>query len=324
MKLLDTIEDYLRFLQHEQGAAKTTYKAYHAYLHHFHLWLTENGYPVPMLSDFDTPTVRRYFYHISSKGLRPRSVYNYMIPLRSLGTFLMEQGMYKENPAVALKLPKKDAAIRKETSEEEITLLLQAVHRQRNQKRAVFQNAVLSVLIFTGLRRAEVCDLKLSDADLLGGWLLVRSGKGSKSRKVPLCPEVRDALAAWLAIRPAETAHDYLFTVDTKRRLYFNGLRSVVEEVKASAGLANHDHISPHSLRHSCASRLHANGASLFDVMTWLGHTQLSTTQRYLHTNEQQLQSTAGLASLRPKEGAGKIIRINPEQERPKRQRIAR
>src|SRR5262249_3792754 len=154
------------------------------------------------------------------------------------------------------------------------------------------------VLIFTGLRRAELCDLKLADIDLVGGWVLVRSGKGSKSRKVPLCAEVKDALTAWLSIRPEDTSHDYLFTVDRKRRLFFEGVRSVVEEAKHRAGLAGRSHITPHSLRHACATRLMQNGASLLDVMTWLGHCQISTTQRYLHTNEQQLQSSAPLASL--------------------------
>jgi len=168
--------------------------------------------------------------------------------------------------------------------------------------------------------------LKLSDADLTGGWLLVRCGKGSKSRKVPLCAEVKDALAAWLAIRPQETAHDYLFTVDRKRRLFFEGLRSVVEEVKHIAGLADRKHLTPHSLRHACASRLMRNGASLLDVMTWLGHAQISTTQRYLHTNEQQLQSAAPLAALAsnaPEQQEAKVIRL-PFAERARSRRIPR
>ena len=98
MTLRESIEDYLRYLQYEQGAAKTTYKSYHAYLNNFYQWLTENGYPEPMLSDFQATTVRRFFYFISSKGLRPRSIHGYMIPLRSLGTFLVAQGILTENP----------------------------------------------------------------------------------------------------------------------------------------------------------------------------------------------------------------------------------
>ena len=299
MTLQDTLDDYLRYLQHEQGATKTTCKSYHAYLQAFHRWLMENGYPQPALTDFNAATVRRYFYAVSGKGLRPRTMYTTIIPLRSFGAFLLAQGVFTENPALVVKLPKKDAAIRKETSEEEITRLLEACDRQRNPNRAVFQKAVCSVFIYTGVRRAELCDLRTGHVDLSGRWLLVQQGKGQKSRKVPLCDEVKDALAAWLAIRP-NAPTDYLFLVDKTRRLYFNGVASLIEDVKARAGLADKAYITPHSLRHACASRLMRNGASLFDVMTWLGHTQISTTQRYLHTSEAQIQTAAPLASLNP------------------------
>ncbi|GDX40499.1 tyrosine recombinase XerD [Armatimonadota bacterium] len=321
MKLLESIEDYLRFLQFEQGVSKTTYKSYHAYLFHFHKWLIENGYPSPELKDYNTTTLRRYFYYVSGKGLRPRSIYGYMVPLRSYGAFLVEHGVLTENPASSIKLPKKDAAIRRETSEEEILAMWNAVTKQRNQYRAVMQKAVLAVLIYTGLRRAEVCDLKLTDADLADGWLLVRSGKGSKSRKVPLCTEAIDALAMWLGIRPADCQHDYLFSVDRSRRLYYTGIRSIVEEVKHLAGLADKTHICPHSLRHSCASRLMRNGASLHEVMTWLGHTQISTTQRYLHTNEMELKSTASFASLAPQAKENNATRPPQGEERQARYR---
>lgn len=287
-------------MSHEQGATKTTLKGYHAYLHNYHRWMTENGYIEPTLADFNEATVRRFFYWISSKGLRPRSIYGYMIPLRSFGTFLMERKILADNPAMCVNLPKKDAGTRRESSEEEIALLLAAVGKQRNQNRAVFERAVLATLVYTGLRRAEVCDLKLSDLDLAESWLLVTMGKGNKSRKVPLCSEVKDALAAWLRVRSVETKHDYLFSVALNRRMFYEGIRSVVENVKALAGLAERKHICPHSMRHACATRLMRQGATLADVMVWLGHSQIATTQRYLHCDEERLQKVAHMASLQP------------------------
>ena len=297
---MESIEDYLKFLQHEQGATKTTYKSYHAYLRNYHQWLTENGYEEPTLNDFNDATVRRFFYWISSKGLRPRSIYGYMCPLRSFGSFLIAHKIRTDNPAMCVNLPKKDAGTRRESSEEEIALLLAAVGRQRNQNRAVFERAVLATLVYTGLRRAEVCDLKLSDLDLDSGWLLVTMGKGNKSRKVPLCTEVKDALAAWLTVRSRATKHDYLFSVALNRRMFYEGIRSVVENVKALAGLADRKHICPHSMRHACATRLMRQGATLADVMVWLGHSQIATTQRYLHCDEERLQKVAHMASLQP------------------------
>ncbi|MBC7528117.1 MAG: tyrosine-type recombinase/integrase [Chthonomonadaceae bacterium] len=327
MNLIDSIEDYLRFLKHEQGAALTTYRNYHANLFHFHRWLIENGYPTPVLSDYNATTIRRFFYHVAGRGLRPRTIYGYMIPLRSYGSFLVAQGVSTENPALTVKLPKKDAAIRQETSEEEITLLLDGIRRQRHAYRAALTRAVLSTLIFTGLRRAEVCDLKLEHVHLKEGWLLVQQGKGKKSRKVPLCVELKDALAAYLAMRWKDTAHDYVFSLDRSRRVYFDGMRAIVDEAKHLAGLGDCDHITPHSIRHACATRLMRNGASLHEVMTWLGHTQLATTQRYLHTHEEQLQGIAELASPRkPKtpEGEDKMIHLPARKEETRSRRLDR
>ena len=329
MKLIDSIDDYLRYLRHEQGATLTTYKCYGASLRHFHHWLIQSGYPEPTLSDFNATTSRRFFYQLSERGLRPRTLYGYMVPLRSLGAFLIAQGVSTENPALTVKLPKKDAAIRQETDEDEIRLLLDGVRRQRNPYRSALLRAVLSVLIYTGLRRAEVCDLELEHVNVKEGWLLVQQGKGKKSRKVPICEELKDALAEYLTVRWKECHHPYLFATDTKRRVHFNGIASLVDEAKHLAGLADRHHITPHSIRHACATRLMRNGASLHEVMTWLGHTQLSTTQRYLHTHEEQLQGIAELASPRkPKtpEPEGNGLRQSQGQEREafRRRRMAR
>ncbi len=75
MILIDSINQYLQFLQYEQGVAKTTIKSYKSYLRHFHTWLTENGYASPVLEDFNIITVKRFFYYISAKGIRPRSIH---------------------------------------------------------------------------------------------------------------------------------------------------------------------------------------------------------------------------------------------------------
>ena len=82
MKLIDSIDDYLRYLRHEQGATLTTYKCYGASLRHFHHWLIQSGYPEPTLSNFNAAASRRFFYQLSERGLRPRTLYGYMVPLR--------------------------------------------------------------------------------------------------------------------------------------------------------------------------------------------------------------------------------------------------
>jgi len=299
MNLYRAIEDYLLFIRHEQGVSSATFKGYRAQLRHFHRWLIENGYPNPGITDYTTPVLRRFLHYLAGKELRPRTIRSYFHPLTGLGRFLMANSLLTENPAKGLTLPKNDAAQRLTVSDEEIRQLLIACERQRHPRRIALCRAVLAVLVYGGLRRQELCDLRVTDADMQEKSLLVRCGKGSKSRKVFLCDDAVTALKEWIALRP-KAKHDYLFAYDVNRRLCHKGLYTLIEDVKAIAGFAGRENIKPHSLRHAAATRLLRNGADIRSIQAFLGHTQLSTTAIYLHTDEERLRDVRSLTSLSP------------------------
>ena len=163
MKLSDAVTDFLRFLQHEQGASKQTCICYKSYLTSLLEWYQENGYPDPALSDLNTASLRRYLYHCAERGLRPRTLRGRFHPIKALAVFLVNNGAIKENPTTALTLPKLDAAERLTVSDAEVSALLEACERQRNAFRIALCRAVLSVLVFSGLRRQECLDLRVSD-----------------------------------------------------------------------------------------------------------------------------------------------------------------
>ena len=198
----------------------------------------------------------------------------------------------------ALTLPKKDAAKRLTVSNDEVAGLLDACARYRNQRRAALHSAVLHVLIFGGVRRAELCDLHLDDVNLSEKSLLVRCGKGSKSRKIYLPQNALNAVREYLPFRPKDCQHPYLFACDRKRRLWHTSLHTLLEDVKAVAGFAGRENIKPHSLRHWRATDLMRAGADLKSVSAFLGHTMLSTTSVYLHTSEEQCRGIAELSTL--------------------------
>jgi site-specific recombinase XerD len=314
MLLTDAIQDYLRHIAQERGLARKTVKGYQAWLHNLHGWMQANGCPEPYLTDFNLPTLKRYYYHMAGKGYRPRTLWSVLHPLRGLGAFLVANGALAENPAMQVVLPKKDAAVRLVTTDAEIALLLDACERQRTPKQIALSRAILAVFVYCGLRRQECLDLKVGDVTLAEKSLPVRSGKGGKSRRVFLCTPALDALAEWLAVRQKDTNHDWLWAYDRSRRLHDNGLRALMETLKANAGLRDHANICPHSLRHACATRLLRNGANLKDIQTWLGHSQLTTTAQYLHSNEEQLRNVAELTALRTQktqeEADGNVIRM--------------
>ncbi len=232
--------------------------------------------------------------------------------------FLISQGVLDADPTASILMPKKDAAQRLTITDAEITLLLDACERQRNPKQIALCRAVFHVLIYAGLRRSELLDLKLDDVNFEEMSLLVRSGKGSKSRKVFVPKPCIDALKEWLIARP-NNLDGWLFPYDTGRRLHEKGLKTLLDEVCSIAGMPDAPNIKPHSIRHWRATDLLRSGADLISIMTFLGHTDLRTTQIYLHCDEERIRSLAGLSTLAPKVDAD-----NAKQERPRRRRMAR
>lgn len=328
MRLTDLMQDYVNCIKHERRLArKTTCVGYANYLHHLHVWLEENGYPDATLDAFTTPTLRRFLYFLSGRGLRPRTIRAYFHPIIGLGAYLVENKVLTENPAKALTMPKKDAAQRLLVSDEEVIQLLSACERQRVPRQVALSRALLSVLIYSGLRREELLCLHVGDINFSESSILVRSGKGSKSRTVYVCADCMTALREWMAFRPANCTHDYLWARDKSRRIYEYGLVSILDQVKVIAGLADHDNIKPHSLRHNYATRLMRNGADIRSIQAALGHAQMTTTAIYLHLSEQQVRQVAQLSALptaqpKPKD-PDSIIRL-PQAEQKARSQMRR
>jgi len=299
MLFQEAVQDYINCITHERRLArKTTVTGYANHLHHLSVWLKANGYPEPTLDDFNVTTLRRFLYALSGRNLRPRTIRGYFHPIIGLGAFLVENKVLTANPAKALTMPKKDAAQRLLVTDEEVSQLLAACERQSNPKDVAFSRAVISVLVYSGLRREELLCLCVSDVHLSEGSILVRSGKGGKSRTVYIGESCRSALREWFAFRTKDCKHEYLWARDRSRRVYECGLVSMLEQVKAIAGLADHNNIKPHSLRHNYATRLMRNGADIKSIQAALGHAQMTTTAIYLHLSEQAAKQTAHLAEL--------------------------
>jgi site-specific recombinase XerD len=174
--------------------------------------------------------------------------------------------------------------------------------------------AVVSVLIYGGLRRKELLDLRVDDVDLAEGRLLIRSGKGRKSRSLYVPEECVEALRDWLAVRQGMGCrHPYLFTTDPRRRMGDNGLNRIMAAVRTMADLGDRTYIMPHAIRHEVATRLLQNGADLRSIQSILGHSDLKTTSMYLHTDELQLKRAADLTRFRDRDRR----RVSEERRRP-------
>ena len=206
MLLKDTISDYLLFIKHEQNVTRSTYAGYASWLRNFLRWLADQGIEDPSLDSFSTPILRKFLYHLSEKGYRPRTIRGVFHPLRGLGEYLLKEGMIAVNPVKAIRMPKLDAAIRLTVTKEQVSALLDACSRIYPKRRSALAKSLLCVLLYGGLRREELCNLKVSDFDSGSGSVLVRSGKGRKSRRVYLCDDGIEAVKAWLEHREKDSS----------------------------------------------------------------------------------------------------------------------
>jgi integrase/recombinase XerC len=148
--------------------------------------------------------------------------------------------------------------------------------------------ALFTLLYGCGLRIAEALSLDVRDAPAPDGEAMLRVvGKGGKERIVPVLPAVREAVAAWLALRPGRQPANPLFIGARGGRLDAAVAQRTLRHFRRLYGLP--EHATPHALRHSFATHLLAGGADLRSIQDLLGHASLSTTQRYTTVDEARL-----------------------------------
>jgi integrase/recombinase XerD len=215
--------------------------------------------------------------------------------MRGLYRFLADEGITSEDPTTttgALRVP---ARLPKALSEPEVVGLLDGI--SGSDPLSLRDRALLELLYGTGARVSEVVSLELEDLAYDEGLLRV-VGKGDKERLVPLGRGAQEALAAWLA--PGGRAlllgdggggrgeGRALFVNQRGRRLSRQGAHLVVQRRARAAGIDRV--VSPHILRHSCATHMLAHGADVRIVQELLGHASVATTQLYTKVSDEHLR----------------------------------
>jgi site-specific recombinase XerD len=222
MYLSEAIRDFARYSLGIAGYARKTHITYQNRQRQFANWLMERKHLAEIqVQDITPELLREYVYHLSGPGgrldaapgsgrtsrstprLRPRTVRAAMNALRALFAYLAKMRVIdpRENPVLEVELPKMDAATRLLVSDEDLMRLLEATERLHSEFRRVRDRAILAVLIYCGVRRQELLDLRVADVNLGDRSLLVQQGKGQKSRVIPLCQEAVGPLLEWIPMR---------------------------------------------------------------------------------------------------------------------------
>ena len=225
--------------------------------------------------------IRQYqAYLFQSKKLAPATVSQYVSALR----FLFLKTLHRHFLAEYIPFPKAHKRLPTVLSPEEVAQLIDSA-------RNLYHRALLMTLYSTAMRRAELCRLKVRDIDSQRMMIRIDQGKGSRDRDVPLSPKLLETLRVyWRWMQPTT----FLFpgTVKGVRAdvpISVNTVWLACREAAQAAGISKR--ISPHSLRHSCASHLLEAGADLRTIQVLLGHSRLEHTLVYLHLSPKHLQA---------------------------------
>ncbi len=287
---VDPIETFMTWMRVEQGRSVNTLMAYRRDIDGFVEWLKSQKASV---MNATSQHLEKFVAHLRSAGKAPKSVARQFAAVRMFYRYLAQEGIRDDNPAVLVDGVKVPSSLPKGISEDEVALLLSAVRGVDSFARR--DRAILEFLYATGARVAEVCTLSMSDIDMEDS--LVRLfGKGSKERIVPFGGPCHDALRDYFDLggRPALVPESWSSREDSDAVfLGVHGTRlsrqAIFNIVKKYAALAKIKEISPHSLRHSCATHMLVHGADLRVVQELLGHASVSTTQIYTRVDNEVL-----------------------------------
>jgi integrase/recombinase XerC len=280
MKLEEAVSRFIRSLSTEKLRSDETIRAYTSDLTEFQLYLKESSQEcledVAIIDEFHI----RGFLARRFTELKKTSIGRKLATIRSFFRFLQREDAVKRNPSAAVRAPKPEKPLPKALSVDETDRFFSG-----NQEIGKRDLAIFEVLYSCGLRVGELVGLKIEDTDLKNGWIRV-IGKGDKERYVPVGSMAVQALEDYLPFREAVlaqsgslTGRPYVFLNSRGGPITSRSVRRILKACLEKAGLARD--VSPHAFRHSFATHLLSGGADLRSIQELLGHSSLSTTQRY-------------------------------------------
>jgi integrase/recombinase XerD len=216
-----------------------------------------------------------------ARGLRRKSRDAYAWSLRSFGRWLMERGKVLRDPAAYLHVPADDEVPLPPAPLTEAQVADILAMPGKDDVTALRLRLHLDLLYSCGLRNAEACDLDVRDLDMDGRTVLVREGKFSKTRMLPMMPATLDVAADYLAMRRELLRgpdHGALLLTKDGKRVPLHGMQQWLKKASRRLGYRVH----PHLLRHSIAVHLLRRGADIRHIQEFLGHADLETTKVYL------------------------------------------
>ena len=280
------IDRFLDAIWMERGLSENTLGAYRADLVALNQRLESKSVELVKAERAD---IMDYIAWRVEGGAKPRSTARQLSSFRRFFRYLLREGIISEDPTVNIAMPKIGRSLPQSLSEQDVEALLSAPkvsdplgHRDR---------AMLEVLYATGVRVSELINLKLSQINLNQGVLRI-VGKGNRERLIPLGDEAQDWIREFNEGARSEILlerqTDYLFPTRRGDRMTRQAFWHIIKRYAKKAGIDKK--LSPHTVRHAFATHLLNNGDDLRVVQLLLGHSDVSTTQIYMHVARERMK----------------------------------
>ena len=295
---MDLLTEYLEFLNFERGLSPLTRQNYARDI--TQLIKLANSTALNSLQNIH---IRRFIASLHSKGLGGKSIARMLSSWRGFFEFLVNRKGFTSNPVIGLRAPKSPKTLPQALSIEQAVKL---VDISDDAVLSVRDHAILELFYSSGLRLSEVVNLNIDALDFTEGTVIV-TGKGNKTRIVPMGTHAMDAIQKWLQVRVNYATNDATSNNSGKavfiglqgRRVGARNLQLRLKEWSIKQGINSSVH--PHMLRHSFATHVLQSSGDLRAVQEMLGHANISTTQVYTHLDFQHLSKTYDAAHPRAK-----------------------
>ncbi len=294
--MLPNFEKYLL----EEDTSPATRKSYLGDLGHFSRWYKEKN-QCDFTPELLTPTdARQYRQHLQTAQYAPATINRRLAALRTFAEWAQKSGLLVSNPLKGVRgIEAQKHAPRWLNKNQQFALWqeaekdLNAARTEPAQRQAKRNLVMIALLLHTGLRVSELCDLQVRDIEITArkGELTVRAGKGQKQRTIPLNKVARQALETWLEARPL-TGGDALLTGKQTEALSPRSVERMLAEMGRRAKI---EALTPHVLRHTFSKNLVDMGVSLEKVAMLLGHERLETTMIYVTPGKLDLEQAVGM-----------------------------
>lgn len=287
--MIELIDQFIRYMQIDQGRSQNTLQNYRLDLIKFSEFLeTEN---VEQINNITQQHIQLFLAQLREKGYASSTTNRMLSSLRQFFNHLLREEIIDQSPMTLIDSPKKQKHLPDTLSVEQVDAIIDAVDINTNH--GLRDRAIFELMYATGLRVSELTSLKLDELHLSLGFIQT-IGKGNKERIIPLGEEASYWLQKYL--------DEVRFQFNAKSKKSTNAVfltqrgdaftrQGIWKNLKKYVQLANiSTNVTPHTLRHSFATHLLENGADLRMVQELLGHSDISTTQIYTHISKYRLQ----------------------------------